>query len=154
MILHQYNKNSYLDTKIKEFWSVFKVDILKLTNKSWKEEDYRGKTYTHWQIQQYYNALGLVLLLVLDIKKNGNVYTDWSYYNTKYKIDDYRKCLACACIDLDKILSIFGLPFEDCEGGIECRGIEITFEVEPDTQPDTPFGDEGQFDDSFSESFL
>lgn len=154
MILHQYNTNSFLDTKIRNFWTTFKADILKLTFKSWKEEDYRGKTYTQWRITQYHNVLTLMILLIFDIKKNGKVHTDWAYYNTKYKLDTYRKCLACECIDLDKVLAIFGLPFKDCTGGIECMGIQLTFQIEPDDFPATPFGDERRaFDDSFSLSF-
>lgn len=137
MILHQYNNASYLDTKIREFWLIFKTDILKLSNLSWKEEDYTGKSYNQWKVMQYYSVLSLIILLYLDIQKNKTVHTNWDYYNTKYKLDEKRKCLACECIDLDKILTIFNFPFINCGGGIECMNIENTFIVEGDNCNDT-----------------
>lgn len=136
MILHQYNNSSYLGVKINDFWIAFKSDILKLTTKSWKEEDNRGSSLTHWKIMQYYNVLSLMILIYFDIEKNKTIYSEWSYYNTKYKLDEYRKCLACECIDLDKILTIFGFPFAECTEGIECMNIETTFIVESDSCED------------------
>lgn len=132
MLLHQYNNASYLDTKINEFWTVFKKDILKLTLLSWKEEDNRGKTFTLWKVMQYQSLLGLLILIYIDVTKNSQIRTDWSYYNTKYNLDAKRKCLACNCIDLDKALTIFGFPFKTCEGGIECLSVENTFKIEGD----------------------
>jgi hypothetical protein len=129
MVLHQYNTASFLDNKVQEFWSLFKKDIIKWTEKSWKEEDYTGKSYAQWNVMQYHNTLSLIILMYLDIEKNKLVYPNWSYYNTKYKLDLYRKCLACANIDLDKVLDIFGLPFRICGEGIECMEIENTFIV-------------------------
>lgn len=136
MILHQYNTASYLDTKIHEFWITFKKDMLKLTTQSWAEEDRRGKTYTHWKVMQYQSVLSLLTLIYIDVTKNGTIHTDWSYYNTKYNIDNLRKCLACNCIDLDKALAIFGFPFQTCGSGIECMNIENTFIVEGDSCDD------------------
>lgn len=133
MVLHQYNSASYLDTKIQEFWSTFKSDILRLTLKSWKEEDYVGKSYTQWNVMQYHNVLSLVILLYLDVRKNSTVHTTWAYYNTKYKLDTYRKCLANDCIDLDKVLTIFGFPFQDLGEGIQSMEIEETFEIQGET---------------------
>ena len=129
MVLHQYYNASILEQKIQEFWSLYKTDLLKLSRDSWKQEDLRGQSYTQWKIMQYYNILSLVILLYFDVLKNGTVYTTWSYYNTKYNLDEVRKCAACNCIDLDKILAIFGFPFNDCIGGIECMRIE-TPEIE------------------------
>lgn len=130
MLLHQYNNASYLDNKINEFWITFKSDILKLTAKSWKQEDYSGLSYAQWQVAQYHHVLSLMILMYLDIEKNKTIYTTWDYYNTKYGIDAKRKCLACDCIDLDKVLTIFGFPFTTCGGGIECMNIENTFIVQ------------------------
>ncbi len=130
MILHQYNSASYLDVKIREFWTTFKSDILKISTLSWKQEDYAGKSYNQWKVMQYYSALSLVVLIYLDVQRNASLNYDWSYYNSKYDLDNKRKCLACECIDLDKILTIFGFPFTTCGGGIECMSNEQTFIVE------------------------
>lgn len=130
MLLHQYNTASYLDGKIKDFWIMFKSDILKLTTKSWKEEDNAGSSYSQWKVMQYYNVLSLVILIYLDVQKNQTIYTDWSYYNTKYDLDAKRKCLACECIDLDKVLELFGFPFNNGLPEIEGFNIENTFIIE------------------------
>jgi len=130
MVIHQYNNISYLDDKIQAFWKLYKDEIFKLSQLSWKQEDITGKSYAQWHAFQYHNALRLVILLYLDIEKNGKIYTTWEYYKTKYKLDKYKECLVCAGIDLDKILNIFNLPFEDCTGGIECMDVEGTFIVE------------------------
>lgn len=135
MLLHQYNTASYLDNKIQEFWKTFKTDIIKFTNKSWKDEDLAGKSYAQWNVAQYHYVLSLMILIYLDVKKNGTIYTTWDYYNTKYDLDTKRKCLACECIDLDKALAIFGFPFTTCGNGIECMNIENTFIVEGEDCP-------------------
>lgn len=129
MVLHQYNTASPLDNKVQEFWILFKDKIIALTEKSWKQEDYTGKSYAQWEVMQYHNILSLVILMYIDIKKNSTVHPDWAYYKDKYKLDLYRKCLACSDINLDKILDIFGLPFRICGSGIECMNIENTFIV-------------------------
>ncbi len=129
MILHQYNTSTYLEDRIEAFWNLYKVKILELNTRAWKEEDLRGESLTQWSIMQYYNVLSLVILIYLDIKKNNTIYPTWSYYNTKYDLDNKKKCLACNNIDLDKILNIFDLPFTSIGEGIGAMEIETNLEI-------------------------
>ncbi len=129
MFIRRPNQTTVLENYINNFFNTYKVDILNLHNKQWDEEDISGKSCIQYDIFKYYEALYFVILIYLEVKQG--IHTKWSYYIDKYYLVHIKKCLACHNIDLDKILNIFGLPIIDCIGGIECMGLEIDFEIEP-----------------------
>lgn len=125
------NKTTPLENIMSKVFALYRADILALHTKQWKEEDISGKSCIQYKIHQYYLATYYVTLIYLELQQGIN--TDWEYYKEKYKTDTIRKCLSCNNIDLNAILTLFGLPTTICEGGIECMGLEEDFEIEPET---------------------
>lgn len=125
------NKTTDLENLMTKVFSIYRKDILALHTKEWKEEDITGKSCIQYKIYQYYLAIYYVILIYIELKQG--IHTDWEYYTKKYNTDSIRKCLACDGIDLNTILNTFGLPTTECEGGIECMGLEESFEIEPTT---------------------
>ncbi|SRR6266403_4042359 len=123
------NKTTELETYIANVFSLYRKDILSLHYKEWKEENISGKSCIQYKVYQYYLAIYYVILIYLELKQGIN--TDWNYYIKKYNLDKISKCLACDNIDLESILKIFGLSITTCIDGIECIGVEESFEVEP-----------------------
>jgi hypothetical protein len=88
------------------YFNYYKSDILDLQSKLFNQEDYKGTSKIHYRIQQYYLAFDLVKLIWLELSWNSQ---PWSYYETKYDLDNKRRILGCLGIDLDVILNIFGI---------------------------------------------
>ncbi len=115
-------------------FAFYKDTIKGLVRQQWHEEDITGISCTQYVTSQYYLAFMFVALIHQETEDGIN--TEWSYYEDTYSIDKKRKQFACNGIDLDDILSIFGLPLgviDTNAGGIETQKIESTFKVEGDT---------------------
>jgi hypothetical protein len=133
LYLHSYKINSVLNTKIKNFFSYFKPQIIELSKKQWNEEDLKGKGTTQFIIQDIYYLLYLFILIDIDTSITGKFY-NWEYYKTKYNIEKLEDCINCKGINFKKAVEIFDF-FKNCNEGIECIEVENTFIVEPEEIP-------------------
>lgn len=122
---------STIDSYLANAFSKIRISIVALQNKWFNEESYKGTSKIPYKVSMYYMAIYLVLLMYLEMKAGYN--TTWSYYQTKYDIDTNRKKLACCGIDLDDIISSFGISTTtaSCVQGIGSMEIEDCLEVEP-----------------------
>lgn len=112
MLLHNINNSNitYLDTKIKSFWDFNSASILAINTKQFNEEDLKGKSFLQWKSMTYYSLLSLLMIIQLDLDHSQK---DWSYYVTKYKLEDISKCLHCLGIDLKKNLENWQFPISN-----------------------------------------
>jgi hypothetical protein len=125
-MLHSKKLISTLDKAVDDFFTAYKPQLLLLSQAQWKSEDYRGKSYQQWTAMQYYNFLYLLSLMYREIDRTKNFNRDWTYYVSKYNLNEVQKCLGCYGIDWTKGLEAFG--FNDLfPGGIENMDIESTF---------------------------
>ena len=123
------NKATDIEIKWNTWWKSIKFKVLELSEKQFITEDVYGKSKIQYKIYQYYLAFYLVLLVYLEYKSGYN--TNWNYYIKKYKLETKKHNLACNGVNLNILLSVFGLPRVFTNGGIEDMVIETSFEVEP-----------------------
>lgn len=112
--------------------------LLTLSQQHWKDEDIRGTSKVQYTIEQYYMAILLVVLVRLDVDRLLHLDKEWSEFETTWGLAEYKERFACVGISLDNILSDFGLPlieeeFDLATDGIETMGIELSFEIQPDS---------------------
>lgn len=106
-----------------------KKETLIANSKSFvKKEKLYGKDCNVYKYSMEFAAMFLVGLIYDEYLWGLN--NEWSYYVTKYDLENKRKCLACYGVSLDYYLGKFGL-IPDSNGflsGIENMKIEQTFE--------------------------
>ena len=129
----RYNNTTIIDDYWKEYYQLYRTTIVSTIQNGWKQEDVWGITCDYNIVRKFQYTFFYVLMIYLEIKRG--IVTDWTYYEVKYDILNVRKCLTCYGIRLDDVFDIFNL--NNGEYGIENIGIELTYEVEPDTLPIT-----------------
>lgn len=112
----------------KEYWDLYRTDIMALTDSQINDEDALGVSCKQYRIMQYY--LGFYLVVMIYLEMIATKINTWSYYVNKYDLKNKKYNLGCNNISLDKILEIFGLPTV-VGSGIEHMNIEGVFIVEP-----------------------
>lgn len=123
-MFHIAKKTTLLDSYIRSYFATFRDTILDYSNKQWNDEDLKGNSYNQWNINRYNSLLYLLTIVRLDFDRLGN-YKDWSFFVDKYKLNNYKKCLACYDISLDNCLELFNLPV--LTEGIETAIVEESF---------------------------
>ena len=113
-----------------------------LLDKTWKDEDIYGDSCAFYRISDYYTAYYLVSLIYRDIEEQ--VVTNWDEVLEKYNLVALSECYACKGINLTEVFEEFGFPFIDCSCGIECMGFQVSFEIEPDCNPCSGCGENGE----------
>lgn len=124
-----------LNTYLYNYWQLYNDDINTLNARWWKDEDIWGSSCRMYKVYQYYFAFYYVELIYIEYNRGFN--TEYSYYETKYNIEETRKKLGCNGINLSRIFEIFGLFLSENDG-IEGMGIEQSFVVEPNNVTVTP----------------
>lgn len=128
-MIHTVVAKTSLQTNIKAFFEAYKTDILALHTTQWNEEDLKGKSYTQWKIQLYYDLLYLCIILYLEKQRLANL-KSWSYFITTYSLNTIRECLACEGIVMQKGLDAFYLGGTNEDLGVELMEVENNFEVQ------------------------
>lgn len=126
MMEHIAKDNGLLNNYIRSYFSEFRDTIGSTSILQWRDEDLKGYSYQQWNINRYYSLLYLLIILHLDYQRLSKI-KDWSYFIEKYNLIEYKKCLACYNISLEKCLEIFNL--QNLEVGIELVSIEDTFVI-------------------------
>ena len=126
-MLHSNATISSLHSLVDTYFQNYKSTLTSLSSKGWNEEDLKGKTYQHWKVMQYYNLLYLLCIIRLEYDKLKGK-KNWSYFVSKYKLNDIKDCLACEGIKLDTALELFGFPTSD-SGGVSYDEIETTLQI-------------------------
>ena len=128
-MLHTVKVISPLNTYINDYFNSFKTELINYANIQWKEEDLKGKSTVQYKAMQYYNLMYFLILVYEEVVRTNNKYP-YSYYNDKFKISDYKKCIECEGISFNKALQAFGLDTFFNTDGIETIGIEVNFGIE------------------------
>ena len=118
-----------LKTYWNNFYNLYGNTILNLSSKWYNEESIYGSSCIQFQVNSYYLAFTLALMIKREIDK-GYVST-YTYYNHKYNIDNKRCSLSCNGINLDKIFEVVNVVWDNSDMGINGMGIEVNFVIEP-----------------------
>lgn len=127
-MLGTYKNPTNLELYINNAFKSYKNSIVNNFLGQVKDEQLQGESCKQYNFS-FYLAIYLVTLVYQDVMKYPA--KDWSYFVTKYKLNDLKKCLSCSGINLDTILKIFTLPNVGLTSGIESTEIEETFQIEP-----------------------
>lgn len=131
MFLDIFNLPDYLADKWVSYANLYK-DKIKISYTKWFNlEDNYGNSCKQYGQMQFYLAFFLVSMVYNELI---NYHTTISDTYAKYDLSEKRKKLYCNGIDLNDILTIFGLPKVNeiiLPYGIEHIGIETNFIVEP-----------------------
>lgn len=134
-MLHSVNKISDLNTAINNYFIAFKDDIMISTAKHWNDEDNKGSSFASWNTMKYYTLMYLLIIVYQEIERTKKLNYSWSYYENKFNLIEYKKCLACFKIDIDKAYTAFGFDYLIEESGIGLQGISINNMVEYSNLP-------------------
>lgn len=127
-MLGTYKSPTNLENCINTAFKLFKTSIIKNFLSQVNDEELKGESCKQYNFS-FYLAIYLISIVYQDVIKYPK--QNWNYFVIKYKLETYKKCLACSGINLDDVLKCFNLPTVIIGLGINSIKIESTFIIEP-----------------------
>jgi hypothetical protein len=108
------SRHNDLENNMAEAFQFVRKDLLKVYEKQWLEEEFRGESLQIYKAIQYHLAINLVVLMYLDFIEG---FTPYEELKSKYRIKCLIEELACNGIQLKTLLEIFGMPMDKLTSG-------------------------------------